>query len=465
MFELRELIQCCSGRLSGPPDDPVLRLKGIGIDSRLPLTGQAFLCIQGDRFDGHDFVEQAVANGAALLIVQEDRMAQGGFLPKKCPCLIVKDSIKALADIAAFHRRRFGIPVIAVTGSNGKTTTKEMIAHILSAKMRVLKSRASFNNQIGVPLTLLKLESDHQAAVLELGMNHAGELTRLAGFSRPTAGVITNAGSAHLEFFSGTEEIIAAKCELIAALALGSLAIINADQEDLWDMAGSFSVTRQGFGLENDCEWRGELLAEGNGRAWFRVKGVECRPEFPGVHNVYNCLAALAVCVEQFGIDLREACASLEEFSLPDLRMQVREARGIRMIADCYNANPASMRAAIQTLSRMTVTGRKILVAADMLELGRFSRRAHEETGRTAAEAVDVLVALGGMAGFTCAAALRAGMDKAAIFACQDQADAERLLFGMLREGDTVLFKGSRGTRLEELVGKLTDNGKTARDG
>lgn len=445
----------------GSPD---LCFSAISTDSRTVKKAELFIAIKGAKFDGHDFLDKARENQAQALLLNENWVqANGDFLRQlELPVIAVENTVLALGNIAGFHRRRFNIPVIAVTGSNGKTSTKEMIAAVLGVRFKVLKSKGSFNNDIGVPLSLLELDSSHEIAVLEMGMNHKGEIRSLCSIARPDLAVITNAAIAHMEFFDGLDDVAKAKCEMLERLENNSAAFINADCSVLYSTAKEYRVNIISFGLKPNSLYRASnVLSDGQGIAFTLNEKFTFRLNLLGEHNVHNALAAIAV-AGFFKIEPEVIRAVLKEVSIPGLRMRQIENNGIRIIADCYNANPHSTKAAVKTLSQINTGKRKIFVLADMLELGRASRKFHEDMGEyVAMNSIDKLITVGPNAAFAASSAIVCGMQKSDVYTCANNKEALIMLQDMLKTDDMVLFKGSRGMRLEEIIDQLTkDNDK-----
>jgi len=352
---------------------------------------------------------------------------------------------------------------VAVTGSNGKTTTKEMIRTIASTRFSVLASEGTFNNFVGVPLTLLRLEAWHTLAVLELGMNARGEIRRLAEIAAPEIGVVTNVGPAHLEFLGTLENVAAAKAELLDAMAApgrgrGRTAILNLDDPRVAAMGAGAGLALKTFGMTEGADVRAEdVRANESGVSFlmrFRRAGRAVRVTLPvyGVHNVSNALAAAAAC-EELGIDPEEIAGALRGMRLPPMRMEALSRDGVTVINDAYNANPASMRAAVETLAAMKTRGRRILVIGDMLELGGASDEAHREVGTLAARrGIDVLVAVGPLSAHAADAAAAAGMPPGSVARCAGAREAAEALWAIAREGDCVLLKASRRMGLEKIL-------------
>ena len=460
-FNHCELAGVTGGRWIGaPPREAV----GVGIDTRRFPAGALFVALAGERFDGHDFVAAAAQAGAAAALVADDRAAAMTAPP--LPLLAVPDTLRALGSLARFHRLRFELPVVAVTGSNGKTTTREMIAAILSRRGRTLKTDGNLNNEIGVPLTLFGLDEGHQAAVIEMGMSNPGEIARLADIARPQIGVVTNAGAAHLEGLGTIDRVADAKAELYAGLPPTGVAIANADDPRMLKRAQAsgrrvitFASGRQRRGdvvvleiLEHAPEGLRFLLGVGN-------RELEVELPLVGAHNAANAAAATAAAVA-LGCTDREIVAGLREVRPVGRRLRVeRLASGVQLIDDCYNANPLSMGAALQTLADLVDDDegtRPVAVLGDMLELGAFEAEAHRSVGDAAARSgVALLAAFGPRSRAIAEAAAAAGLPADRIFHTEDVEALIGWARGRLRPSDVLLVKASRGMQLERLVEAL----------
>ena len=431
-------------------------IANVGIDSRSVQPGDLFFAIRGERFDGHDFVKDVAARGAAGVVV--DRKQVPAALPD-CAVLAVDDPRAALGRLAAAYRRDFDLPMIAVGGSNGKTTTKELIASILRQKRATLASEASFNNDIGVPLTLLRLEKRHQAAVLEAGTNHPGELAPLVKMIGPKYGVLTNIGREHLEFFGDLAGVTQEEGWLAELLPPGGRLFVNGDcaAAEPAIQRSRAPVVRVGFGDRND--WRAKGIRLDKNGVTFRVEAPkaefngEYRVRLMGRHQVANALLAIAVS-EELGLGRPAARDGLAECAPPKMRLQFWEAGGVRVLDDAYNANADSVLAALETLCSLPLQGRRVAVLGDMNELGVQSETAHAEVGRRAAElGIGQLFAVGKMAPVMARAARDAGLTR--VIELADVEAAVKAVKDFLKAGDVVLFKASRTLRLERITGAL----------
>ena len=421
---------------------------GISIDSRTIKRGEIFIALKGKNFDGHDFVKKALSKGAKAAIVS--RIPDTGPQNKK-RLIKVKDTLKTLGDIACAHRKKYTVPVVAVTGSNGKTTTKDMIAHMLSTKYKVLKNETSKNNLIGLPLTLLKLTEKHDVAVLEMGMNKFGEIARLSEIAKPHIGVVTNIGPSHLEFLGTVKNILMAKMELIERLTKYDIAVLNNDDIYLRNLKWS-KCRRIYFGIKRKCEFQAEDLLYKNNKWQFSIDNNPLL-QLPvlGHHNIYNALAAIAI-ARQFNLKYNSIRSQLRTYRQSSrMRLELKSIKGIEIIDDSYNANPASMKSAINTLSRYDARGKRILVAGDMLELGKKSKAMHKSIGKMVASApVKALITIGEFSSFISRAAKKCGMNKT--YHAQSHEEAARILQRLARPGDVILLKGSRGMQMEKII-------------
>ena len=458
MFTVGDILTAVKGKLLSGNTEEILT--GLSTDTRKIKKGELFLAIKGDRFDGHSFILDAVAKGAGAVLVQDGGITNANFKLPDVSFISVSDSVKALGDIGNFHRSRFSIPIIGITGSNGKTTTKEMISVILSKKFNALKNFGTENNNIGVPLTLLRLNSEHNIAVLEMGTNHLGEIRRLSEIARPTIAVITNIGHSHLEYLEDVDTVLKAKVEMLEYMDKDAKLILNADDDHLRTIKTNLKTVWFGFDKEADF-YADKISLEPEGIS-FRLNGKwDISLGVLGRHNVSNALSAIA-CAWDFGVSIEEIRDALKEFKVPNMRMEVKRFGDIKIINDTYNANPSSMKQAIEALRDMVTEGRKILIAGDMLELGTFSGRFHHLVGKQAAESgIDLIVAVGKLAEHISNGAQEAGMSEKKIKLCALMKDARAKVANLIKKGDTILVKGSRAMRMEEIVGDLETQFKT----
>lgn len=430
-----------------------LMVNGYSIDSRTVAAGELFFAVRGERFDGHDFVAAAVERGAVAAVVARSRVASLPDAALSVPLLIAEDPLHALQALAAHQRRVWGRRVVAITGSAGKTTTKEAVAAALGAKFKVLKSHGNLNNGYGLPLQLLRIEPEHEYAVVEMGMNHAGEIAALARIAAPDWAVITNVGTAHIENFAGGQAGIArAKFELVAALPAAGIAFLNSDDAYVSQFGRDFQGRAVYFG-SGPCADPQLLSAEEDLEGLhLKVRAGELRAGFTlqllGAHNAANALAAIAVALEA-GVELDAAVAALTRLTPGDKRGEVIEIDGATIINDSYNSNPEALRSMIRSLAARPAR-RRILLAGEMLEQGEYGPALHTACGKAAVEAgLDLVVGVSGNAEHLATAACRGGVS--ALF-LPDAAAAGQWLLQNLREGDAVLVKGSRGVHLEQAI-------------
>ena len=425
------------GRLSG-----VGRARGVATDSRTVRPGELFVALQGKNFDGHDFVARAFERGAA-----------GAVASKPIPrppdrfLVLVQDTLHALGELARAWRGRFGYPWFVVTGSCGKTTTKEMLAHVLSARTRVLKAESSYNNAVGVPLTVLRASAEHAAAVVEVGTNYPGDIAALSRIARPNATVVTSVGLAHTEGLGSLQGVAVEKAAALAAVPKDGLCVIPADApfRDVLEARSRGWVRTFGLGSADVRAEGVELRALAGSR--FRVKDVRFELRVPGMHNVRNALAATA-CALWAGLELEECAGALARFRLPPMRMEFIRLGSVLVLRDCYNANPLSFSAALETF-RAARARRKIVVAGDMLELGRASEPLHAQLGRELGLSVDMVIAVGKWGALVAEEARKSG---AWAFQAADAVEAAHVLLSVLKTDDAVLVKGSRRLGLERVV-------------
>ena len=430
-------------------------IRSVSTDSRSLEPGCLFVAIRGERFDGHSYIREAVDKGAVLVMAEKS-----ASIPDGVPAVLVEDTVEALGKLAEYHRSRFNIPVIAVTGSVGKTSTKEMIAATLSEKFKVHKTRGNFNNEIGLPLSVLELDNSHQAAAFEMGMRGFGEIDYLSRIVRPDIAVITNIGISHIERLGSRQNILKAKLEIIRWMGGDGVVVLNGDDELISGLHGLLEQETIFYGMDESCDVRAnDLLSRGEEGVCFsvRYKGREHRyfVPAPGIHNVQNALAAVSTALV-LGFDDEAIEKGLLRYSGDRMRMNITEADGIKVINDAYNAAPDSVSSAIRVLCEIGTNRRKWAVLGDMLELGDWAEDAHRQIGMQAAEAgIDYLVAVGDLARWYVEGALDHGMplDNAWLFRNAD--DARRLISRKIARGDVILFKGSRMMNLDVLAEKL----------
>lgn len=460
MFKVNELLEATQGRLIQGREN--ITVKGISIDSRTIGPGEAFMAIKGINYDGHDFMGEAIEKKTNCIIVASSRhfkiqRQKRAQKDRRITFIEVKDTTKALGDIAHFWRNKFDIPVLAITGSNGKTTAKEMTAWILSKRFKVLKNEGTENNHIGLPLTLLELNRNHDIAVLELGTNHFGEINYLTQISQPNIGIITNIGPAHLEYLHNLEGVLREKYTLVENLRRPHIAILNSDDDLL-----RTQVVRKakkpvifGFGIKYRSDFFATDIKIINGKIEFTphpCKGIRFTLKTMGYFNIYNALAA-AACARIFGIAYKDIASRLAVFDFPQGRLKIVRLNKIRFIDDTYNSNPLSLKQALETLDNFRMKGKKIFIMGDMLELGNYGESFHYQAGQKAAGICDIFITVGKLSKLAAQAAKMSGLNIKNIFTCESPDEAGDVLFNKVtpKEDDIVLVKGSRLLKMEQL--------------
>jgi len=453
VFKVREIIEATSGKLI--QGNYAAAFEGISTDSRSINPKDAFLALKGKNFDGHDFIAQAVKSKTKCVILEKVTV----FIPPSIPVVKVKDTTKALGDIARFNRKKFDIPLIAVTGSNGKTTTKEMIAWVLSANSKVLKNEGTKNNQIGLPQTLIKLNKKFKYAVVEIGTNHFGEVDYLSKIACPDIGVITNIGPSHLEFLKDLKGVLKEKTALLKNIKSPAIGVLCADDK----LLKPFIKRRQArpvvlsYGINQKSDFFASDIRLENGRLKFKVNGKR-RIDFAlstlGYYNIYNALAAISV-GRIFGLSYQEIAERLSTFKFPQGRLNLIESQGTKFIDDSYNSNPLSLKAALMALKSIKNSGRKIFIMGDMLELGKKKEYLHRQAGALIGDACDLFITVGKLSRLSGQEALKKGFKKQNLFFCGTAAQARDLLFKKVVPGreDIILIKGSRSMKMEEVLG------------
>ncbi|MFQ5477623.1 MAG: UDP-N-acetylmuramoyl-tripeptide--D-alanyl-D-alanine ligase [Candidatus Binatia bacterium] len=452
---VEDVLRATSGTLRG--DDESAELAALSTDSRSTAPRDLFVALRGDHFDGHDFVDDAIARGAAAVVCERGRAR-----PRRGVALVeVDDTLRALGDIAAGIRLRFDIPVVAITGSNGKTSTKEMIRSILVGEMgetAILANEGNFNNLIGLPTTIFKMNSDHRVAVLEMGMNAPGEIGRLTEIASPTHGLITCIGEAHLEGLGSVEGVARAKGELFAGMGETATALVNLDDRRVVEQARRFHGARVGYGSGGAVRVGGIRSLGLEGSTFELQYGGECvsvELGAPGRHNVKNALAAASVALV-LGVRLDAVVRGLAGASAPPMRLQPQRLdNGVTVINDAYNANPASLSVALEML-RDAAASRCIVVLGEMLELGADAVELHERAGREAGS-IDPMFfcAMGSFSGAMEKGAISAGMKADRVRSYEDHGQLAADLARRWRSGDVILVKGSRGSAMEKVVEAL----------
>ena len=443
---LKMLAQWCGGTLE--PADTVGTITGLQHDSRAVRVGDLFVALPGVRVDGHNFVENARKSGAVAALVSHR-------VDSNLPQIVVQDTLRAYGDIAREYRKQSGVSVVAITGSVGKTTTKEMISCVLSGKYRVSKTQGNHNNDLGLPITIMEMASDTQIAVLELGMNHFGEMSYLASIAQPDTVVITNIGTMHIEHLGTREGILKAKLEIMEGIRDDGVAVFNGDEPLLWNLREG-EHRRIYFGIENDqCDVVAEEIRPIDGGVYFTVRGLGQRFQIfvpqEGRHMVYNALAAVAVGLLN-GVSPESIQYQLGLFHNAGMRQNIFEENGFTIIEDCYNAGPESMEAAMRVLSDHKTEGRRIAVLGDMLELGTRAMAEHYRVGRLAASAADLVLTYGEHSQRIVTGAITGGMSAKFAMHFDEQKDMASTLRRLANPGDVILFKGSRGMHMENVL-------------
>jgi len=460
----KEIVEATGGELlpdnskSGYREKLSYNFKGVSIDSRTISSGEIFFALKGPRFDGHDFLNQALLKGDGAVIDSRHYP-----LPKNKVIIYVKDTLRALQDLAYSLRVKQDIPVVAITGSNGKTTTKEMAYTILSRRFRVLKNEGNLNNHIGLPLSLTRLTPSEQVVVLELGMNAPGEIKRLCEIAVPSHGIITNIGTAHVGKLGSLDAIRRAKLEILEGL---SVAVLNADDSFLMNGIKGFNGRVITFSINNDSHVRAENIFTTDSGSSFTLRlksgeSVSITVNIHGLFNVYNALAASAVCLS-LGMTVAEIKAALQSYTAFPMRFEVIKGDKTTLINDSYNANPSSMEEALKELARMRGERRAVAVLGDMLELGEFSEEAHRAVGKMVSDiGVEVFVAVGEMMNLAAREAQKVKSQKPkndsqlTIYTFKDADGVVQNISDIFEHGDVVLIKGSRAMGMEKIVERM----------
>ncbi len=449
-MKVMDIVKATGGILeNGNPDYEV---SGFCTDSRKLKGGELFVPLTGENFDGHDFIEKAVEAGACgYLTSRENMTVKAGIVIK------VEDALQAFQDIAGFHRRNFDIPVVAVTGSSGKTSTKDMIYGVLAKKLNVLKTEGNLNNHIGLPMTLLNLNKDHQAAVVEMGMSGTGEIAALSRIAKPHISLITNIGLAHIGKLGSRQKILKAKMEILEGMDKDGLVILNGDDGLLYGLKDLLQHRTMFYGLQDGMDLQAyNVKVTDHMTTSFSIRINEQEYNMvipvPGIHNVYNALAAAAVGLK-FRVPVEDIIEGIRDYRPEKMRMNVVEVgKGIKLINDAYNANPSSMEEALRVLKAIP-GARRIAVLGDMLELGEWTRQAHMDIGRSVVKnGINYLITLGQNSRYIAEGAASVGMSQRKINACSTIEEANNYLGGLVRSGDVILVKGSRGMKMENVV-------------
>lgn len=442
-LRVSEIAKVCGGEFNIDTE-----ITSVAIDTRKIEKGCLFICIKGERFDAHRFIDEAFEKGAAAVMISEDVKIDK-------PYIKVDDTAKQMLSLAGYYRSKFDIPIVALTGSVGKTTTKEFTHLVVNSKYKAIKTLGNLNNEIGLPQMLFMLDSSTEAAVIEMGMNHFGEIHRLSTATQPTMGIITNIGVSHIENLGSREGILEAKLEILDGLKKGAPLLLNGDN-DLLSTVKNDDYKIYFYAVDNDADFKAVDIKENPNSTSFTVQyfGKERSITIPaiGKHNVYNALAAFAVGI-LLDIDAETAADALKTYEPSGMRQKVVEINGITSIEDCYNASPDSMKAGITTLAGIQAC-KKIAVLSDMLELGEYSEQAHYDVGTMAAEnKIDYLLCVGSDAKYIVDGARDNGLLNAYLFDSKQSLTDK--LFEIAEKGDAVLFKASRGMKLEEVISEI----------
>lgn len=451
---LDEIIKAVKGELiSG---DISTKIEGVSTDSRNIKSGDIFIPIVGEKFDGHGFIKSSLEEEAAASLTSKPMDPINGKA-----LIRVEDTLKALGDIAAFYRSKFNIPVVGITGSVGKTSTKDMVSAALSRKFNVLKTQGNFNNQIGLPLTIFNLDSFHQAAVLEMGMSGFGEISSLTAIARPDIAVITNIGLSHIEKLGSRQNILKAKMEIFEGLKSGGLVVLNGDDKLLYGLKDLLKFRTVYYGMEDGLTYQAcNVKSMGEQGTSFEItyknNDYKVNVPVPGIHNIYNALAAIAVGIEM-NMPMESIIEGISEFTPSKMRLNIISHKGIKVINDAYNASPQSMEAAIEVLKDIGDSGRTFAVLGDMLEMGEWAYKAHTDVGKYAvSKGVDYIITVGENAKSIASGAIDSGAARDSVFSFDNNSEVSSFLKSIVKEGDIILVKGSRGMKMEDIVDSLT---------
>ncbi len=445
-----QILKAVQGKLLASPPDEFTEINKVCTDTRALEKGDVFFALQGRSFDGHDFLKEALEKGAGSLVISDAKKVPASA-KRSAGVIAVQDTLKAYGDLAKLYRQKFKVPVIAVTGSCGKTTVKEMIAHILSKRFKVLKNRGTENNRVGVPKTLFQLDASYEAAVIEMGTNISGEIQELSRITAPQIGVITQIGSSHLEGLKSLEGVRLEKLSLMNSLERGGLLILNGEDPLLADtQSGVHRVLKVGFKRETHDLAAEQFWCHEKGSSFYVEKNLFETPLL-GRHNILNCLFSILVCSSlgvKFSI-IREGVAS---FKPPSGRLSFKEIAGVRFLDDTYNANPTSFKAALETLKEFKIREKKEVVCGDMLELGGVAEECHRQLGALMADHLpDFIIAAGVLSKALVDEALKKGYDSKRIYHVKDSTEAGKVCRQIAAPGDCVLVKGSRAMAMEKV--------------
>ena len=462
-LNLGRIAAALSGELKNADKDEIV--KDVSTDSRNISEGCVFFALKGENTDGHIYVKKAIDSGAVCAVVEE-----GADVPENIPVIRVSDTLEALGSLARLYRGEFSVPCVAVTGSVGKTSTRDMIHSVLSQQYSSLKTEKNFNNEIGLPLTVFGLKSEHEMMVLEMGMSGFGEISRLTNIAMPDTAVITNIGLAHIEHLGSQENILKAKLEITEGLSEDGAVILNGDDPLLRTVGGTLPYETLYYGIENkSCDLIAENIKKYSEGTDFTVKidgeQYEVSVKVPGVHHVYNALAAILTGI-RYNVPVKKIIEGIAKFIPSGMRQNIIGLEDYILIKDCYNASPDSMKSGLEVLSSV-LSGkrekkyRRVAVLGDMLELGEIAKEEHEKIGRLIMNYdVDRLITVGEMAEFIAQSAIKEGFPASNTFSFKTNGDVIANIFSIIEEDDIILFKGSRGMRLEEIADYLINNQK-----
>ena len=445
LFEFGELGEILGSISEGDPGFRRRRIYGVSTDSRTVSEGQLFIAIKGDKFNGHDYLDSAFAKGAIAAIVEKREAAERGLSGNRY--IQVDNTLDALGYLAAAYRRKMPARIVGVTGSNGKTTVKNLIYGIISTQGPALKSQGNFNNLIGLPISIFNLRQEHKFAVVELGMSARGEIDKLGSIANPDVAVITNVGPVHLEFLRIIGEVANAKLEILAHIKSSGTLVINGDDKILASKLPDIGQRIIKFGLEPGNDIRStDLEFDNEQMPRFKIRDHALTPQIPGIHNVYNVLAAYSTAIA-LGIDETATVGAINSFQSEGVRSEIIHKDGLTLLVDCYNANPASTKSALETLAGMQSRGHRIAVLGDMLELGENAAAYHGQIGEIAAQlGIDYIFAFGPLSIHITNKFGNNG------FHFDTKEGLVKKLLSTIKQGDMILFKGSRGMALEEVV-------------
>ena len=453
-MKIEECLRAIGGKNSSGVGDEFF--SGVSIDSRTLKKGELFVCIQGDRFDGHNFIKEAQDKQAAAIVLSEE--SEMGRVRGKTPVVIrVKNTLKALQELALFYRKKMPVKVIGITGTNGKSTTKEMTAAITEKKFKTIKTKGNLNNHIGLPLNIFDLSKTDEIAVMEMGMSAAGEIKRLAEIAKPEIGVVTNISEGHLVHLKTLKKVQAAKGELFDSLSEKETAIVNADDPLVLELAKSVRAKVITYGIYKGADIKAENICPMDREGFklsvnFSGKNIPMCIPFLGECNIYNALAAIATSWS-LGIAPDDIKQGLMAAKLLANRFEVSEHRGVTIINDSYNANPRSMKEALKILAKYKCKGRRFFIVGEMLELGDLSKPAHKALGVDVAKySIDYLVTVGDLSSHVAKSAVASGMNKKNTTIASGHECAVAFIKKHSRSGDCLLVKGSRGSKMEEVV-------------